>query len=165
MIPIWKQIKESVSQFLQGYKTGTAVTQPVTNPLIIDRKTWLHGEGISFSSLLRTTDRKRCCLGFYCKYLGVSDDEMLGIGHPSFLSRHVQERCGLYNSWFYYPQDKVKCNPPMPIADAFNLVRYNDRERGTNIGEQDKTPITEAYREQKIAEIFAQYGIDVRFVN
>lgn len=44
--------------------------------IVVDRKTWLRGEpGVSW--LRRARDNKQCCLGFMCKQLGQTDDQIL----------------------------------------------------------------------------------------
>jgi len=101
----WKTFKENFLGFMKGYAKGaTALQITPKNVFTIDRKTWLRGEGLSFSSLLRIKDNKRCCLGFYCQFLGVSDDDMLEIGQPNLLPAHLQQKLGMYDSWFFTPQ-------------------------------------------------------------
>jgi len=39
---------------------------------------WLRGEGTDKSFLLRTSDDKRCCIGFLCQALGVPDSSLRG---------------------------------------------------------------------------------------
>ena len=43
---------------------------------VIRRDEWLRGEGFNQSSLLRTRDGKRCCIGIYGRALGIPDEDM-----------------------------------------------------------------------------------------
>ena len=45
----------------------------------IDRKRWLRGEGGRVSSLLRPSDGKMCCMGFYCLVMGLSPEDICDI--------------------------------------------------------------------------------------
>lgn len=42
--------------------------------VVINRKTWLRGEGTSPSRLLRSSDGKMCCVGFICLAEGVPEE-------------------------------------------------------------------------------------------
>lgn len=162
----WKLFKENFYGFMKGYAQGAIALQITPkNVFTVDRKTWLHGEGLSFSSLLRPGDHKRCCLGFYCQSLGVSDDDMLGIGQPNLLPAHIQKKLGLYDSWFFEPRSHIRCWPPMPSEEIQELIRCNDRLVGSPTSKNDSTPLTEKYREKRIKEIFAKHGVKVRFIN
>lgn len=161
----WKILKENFLGLMKGYAEGAAALQITPkNVFIIDRKTWLRGEGLSFSFMLRYSDRKRCCLGFYCQSLGVSDDDMLGVGQPNLLPPLIQEKLGFYDSWFFEPQSHVFSWPPMSSKEIQDLIRINDKLVGDQVT-QDNTLMTEKYREKRIKEIFAEHGVTVKFIN
>jgi hypothetical protein len=162
----WKNLKENFLGFVKGYAEGAAALQVTPkNVFTIDRKTWLRGEGLSFSSLLRIKDHKRCCLGFYCQSLGVPDEDMLGVGQPNLLPPAVQKKLNLYDSWFFEPQSHIRCWPPMPSKEIQDLIRVNDKLVGDPTVRPDNAPLTEKYREKRIKEIFAEHGVEVRFIN
>lgn len=47
--------------------------------LTIDRAAWLRGEGGILSFLLRPSDGKMCCLGFYAEACGMADKDLNGV--------------------------------------------------------------------------------------
>lgn len=53
----------------------------------IDRNRWLRGEGDDRSRLLRSIDRKMCCLGFTCLVLGKTEDDITDLPSPSSTTR------------------------------------------------------------------------------
>src|ERR1700722_14195671 len=84
----------------------------------IDRKQWIHGEGLSASSLLRERDGKRCCLGFFCQSLGIPDEEMLSVVQPGLLPSVSQKiETGILPAWLFEDQSHVRCFPPMPSQE------------------------------------------------
>lgn len=58
------------------------MSEQKTVDVVVDRKTWLRGEGSYSSFLLRPNDGKMCCLGFACKALGLRDHEIELVGEP-----------------------------------------------------------------------------------
>lgn len=46
---------------------------------VLDPETWLRGEGINLSYLLRHTDGKMCCMGQLASQLGIDPDELRSI--------------------------------------------------------------------------------------
>lgn len=118
--------------------------------LVINRKIWLHGEGASQSALLRSEDGKMCCLGFFAKACGATDDE-------------IEDRNMMYTDVMYpknnpnfYPFMKSSPNaidvetPPQAILDR--LATTND---GRFLSDED--------RERYITEDFASFGVEVVF--
>lgn len=45
--------------------------------VIIDRTKWYRGQGSIGSSLLRPTDQKMCCVGFFGKACNINDDNCI----------------------------------------------------------------------------------------
>jgi hypothetical protein len=147
------KIKKIASQFMQGYQ-GRLKSKEV----IIDRKNWIRGEGMSCSKLLRISDQKRCCLGFYLSHLGVSDEEMLDVGQPCGLPPSTKEKYGNAISWLFEDHDGAVS------LDNQSMVHYNDKPVGSIAGAEEIL-MTEWYREEKLTELFARNGVSVRFVN
>ena len=117
----------------------------------IDRKTWLHGEGSKASYLLRKEDGKKCCLGFFCNALGISDDIILnkkspdGVGtakiHPFFNNKYDTFKSLILNN-----------------VDTFkSLILNND--------EEDETDFVDESREHRITRLFDEMGVKVEFIN
>lgn len=107
--------------------------------LVIDRKTWLRGE--SNSALLRPSDQKMCCVGFYCLALGLTREQILGKPWPYKGETELPESA----QWL---QAHWENNPDCELAQI-----------------NDRSGISDAQREPKIAEIFARHGVEVEFVN
>jgi hypothetical protein len=147
----WKSIKTAASQFMQGYQIPFLLRRG----FVIDRRTWLRGESLCCSSLLRS-DGKRCCLGFYCRYLGVPDEEMLGVTQPYGLSPRIKEKH--LSSSFVFDDDRYVS------VDNQALISLNDTPVGHHCY-QEGVIMTEELREKTIAEIFARNNVPVRFVN
>lgn len=51
--------------------------------VVVDRRTWLRGEGAWDSSLLRKSDNKMCCLGFACEQAGVPRERLMDVSYPN----------------------------------------------------------------------------------
>ena len=156
---MWQKFKTAVSQFIQGYQTQFFPEKTLT----IDRKTWLRGQGLSASFLLCPTSGKRCCLGFYYSFLGLSDQEISGHKNPNSFSIKLRQKLDGIDAWLF-DIETSGCETSLPSKDMDHLLRYNDYRVGTYLS-HDKNLVTEKYREQKIKEIFACHGIKVRFIN
>jgi hypothetical protein len=109
--------------------------------LVIDRKRWLRGEDED-SRLLRPSDKKMCCLGFYLCDLGVSADDVSGLHAPCEVGTLPSEGAWLLDV----------TNPRHNGHDCVELMETNDTEA-----------IKESYREKKIASIFAKHDVKVTF--
>ena len=112
---------------------------------IVDRKTWLRGEGGSRSSLLRANDNKMCCLGFLSCELGLQKSEIREVPHPANLSliRSVRNKFeGLLN------EESRLTN----VCEE--IMRYNDSKN-----------ITDAERENSLTKEFKSINWEVEFIN
>ncbi len=112
--------------------------------LTIDRKTWLRGEGTSASFLLRKSDGKKCCLGFYSLRKG-------------FNKKFIEDKKSLPqlpNPEKNFPDFCVK-GLEIPINSDFagELMGINDGI------------LEESERESKITKLFKEIGVKVKFVN
>jgi hypothetical protein len=100
------------------------------------RERWFRGKGWSQSQLLRG-DGTMCCLGFYAKSCGATDDHILGKAAPSMSQ-------GFWPDWMYrFPARVPVVNEMMAINDGRSLP---DEER-----------------ERQLTELFAAQGITVEF--
>ena len=108
--------------------------------LTINRKRWLRGDGSSM--LLRSADKKMCCLGFYCRAVGFKPREIRDLGTPRWLVKKWDARLkGLVS--------KRVAN----TAVCTELMRENDA-----------IEVEEPFREKRIAALFKRIGVEVRFV-
>jgi hypothetical protein len=108
--------------------------------LVIDRKRWLRGEGAHDSKLLRPSDGKMCCLGFYGLACGLSADQICGAGSP----RTALGGLAMWPAWM-----RMAAAASHLSDDAADLMEIND-----DVGD-----------ESRIAAIFAKHGVTVRFVD
>jgi len=110
--------------------------------LIIDRNIWLRGEGGFKSYLLRTSDKKKCCIGILVSsLLNIEDDKILG------------KSTAISDEWLVslIPQE-MKWLKNYPIMAEF----YD-----TN----DDPTISDEEREKKLTVLFAAQNIKVEFIN
>ena len=122
--------------------------------IIIDRRTWLRGEGSRKSYLLRTEDDKRCCLGFYAKECGLPDSQ-------------IQERVSL-RSLFFTGSEIPNFNWLGANRRLYNDSKDPKRKRELHdllTEANDDEVISEQQREERITNLFAQAGFTVRFIN
>lgn len=116
--------------------------------LVIDRARWLRGEGSGESYLLRESDGKMCCLGFYCLARGLTAEEIKGIKTPTDVTNPVAlvplvKECELCGGHVH--QTEV-CSSMMTVND--DQVVEDDR------------------REEELTRLFGELGVgSVEFVN
>lgn len=108
----------------------------------IDRSKWLRGEGSADSFLVRASDGKMCCLGFYGKACGILKKEMRGMQEPDEVGQKFEDAA----PWLF---DGVSG----PSGVCATLMRENDTVGG--VGRD---------RERKVKELFAEHGVKVKFV-
>ena len=115
---------------------------------IIDRNTWLRGEGEDQSKLLRESDGKMCCLGFYSLACGLSKEQINNQVTP----------IDLYDSGNKIPEglDWLAPDNNTLTKQALKLMKINDLP-ACWISVED--------REAKIIAEFASQGIQVEFIN
>lgn len=113
--------------------------------LVIDRKRWIRGEELSF--LLRPTDERMCCLGFYGLACGVPKASLRVQANPRFAAgfSEVEQAGWLFKNGPLYGYSHSN--------DAIRLMKINDAE-----------DIADTDRETQIAAIFAKHGVEVEFV-
>lgn len=138
--------------------------------LVIDRSKWLRGEGSEKSFLLRSTDGKMCCLGFFGLACGLTAERITDVDAPTDIPveigvigvsarresveigisarrewmRNVPEAEALFDGERKY-NSSVICNQLMSTNDL-------------------NVSLSDAEREQKITALFAEMGVEVVFV-
>lgn len=123
--------------------------------LVIDRATWLHGEGGDKSYLLRA-DGKKCCLGFLAIQNGYKEKDILEKRSPSSL-RVVENLRKIWEgiidgSW----ASKL----------GYSMMETNDGRTGMPIlnSSGEMTINSDEDREKRLIKLFKQIDIDVEFV-
>lgn len=126
--------------------------------LVIDRQRWLRGEGGGSSALLRPSDCKMCCLGFYCLLEGLDEEQIKNIGMPSELILEVVEDHPSLSPLVRVREEWDEDGALVPVKDDTDvcnaLATANDDEK-----------LDAAEREAKIISLFAQIDIEVEFIN
>lgn len=123
------------------------MTKPIT--LTIDRKRWARG-GKNGEAALLNTDGNMCCLGFACKKLGVSEEQLLNKSMPESVV--------------------VASTNPLSSAQRKNLTRLVTTKKINRAAAlsaasfNDATDLTESERETKVKELLTDLGFKVRFV-
>lgn len=111
--------------------------------LIIDRATWLRGEGYEDSKLYRPSDGKMCCLGFYSLACGLQQNDITELECPgSATDPKINKKWPKWLTKLENSQTK----------ECIDLMEHNDNE---NISDKE--------RENKIKTIFARHGVKVEF--
>lgn len=120
----------------------------------IDRSKWAR-RGLNGMSAMLNNQGAMCCLGFYAKACGATDEELLGKSNPDQVRRIGSEPGGIAewlmgdgtNSFFPH------------ASDANELMNANDGTGGFCYGfGQDKL-------ETLIIDTFARHGVAVNFVD
>jgi hypothetical protein len=110
----------------------------------IERSKWLHGEGLDKSKLLRPSDGKLCCHGFYARALGFSDDVLRE--QPTWLALKEEHPTLQYPEWCV----TVGVNGP-DVGHSYNV--------------NDDYICSDSVREQKLKTIFARHDVELVFVD
>lgn len=114
----------------------------IITTVVIDGETWLRGEGDNGSYLLRGTDYKRCCVGFYCEALCMTDDLIINI--ETFAG--IGDNDLAMKNWAY--------RSLAPKGDINKIYKINDDPE-----------ITDAQRIKKLKPLFAKHGVKLKFIN
>src|SRR4051812_47363760 len=109
----------------------------------IVREKWLRGEGVLPSRLLRPSDGKMCCLGQACLTFGLKPQDISGITSPANVRA-----------------DLAKCD-----NGEYLLSGGNSSLAVSMMLTNDSMEITDAEREAKLMELFAQTPDTIEFVN
>lgn len=137
--------------------------------LIIDRLTWLRGEGEDQSYLYRATDKKMCCLGFYALACGLTIQDIDSQCTPLEVLRTYHK---MIADWLLKDTPNKYSFPTRKAASdsCTTLMTLNDF-----VIEDDSLPAkdedaysevsSEVEREAKLIEEFAKHGVEVEFIN
>jgi len=110
--------------------------------LVIEREHWERGTS---SARLRKDNGQMCCLGFFGLACGIEPDTLLGAGSPE----EIADR-----AW-----------PDWALLDSEGAYHLMDSETIELLIEaNDGKEATEPEREARIAELFAEHGVEVEFV-
>ena len=121
----------------------------------VKRKEWLHGEGSGGSFLLRGSDSKMCCLGFFCVAAGCDPADLAGVQVPHELDGECKAAIR---------EQLIREDDPTTHPQVVNdLMTANDRY--TNVRGTDMDIETEEKREEVITKLFEQMGVKVNFVD
>lgn len=124
--------------------------------LQIPRDIWLRGEGTDESYLLRTSDRKMCCVGIYLKECGVSEEKMCDVKDAN--NFEVSKRLPEEAYWLVtiYPE-----GPTAGLLYETNDYRFVEHE---DIPDEEVLVRSEEEREEKVKAIFLAYDVEVEFI-
>lgn len=128
--------------------------------LRIDRKKWLRDEGSRRSKLLRGSDGKMCCLGFYSLACGLKEKDIRNFQSPSDIWwKNIPE-----------PHSKFMKSLVMPgryFYQGFVNSNYCNRLMELNDNEKDGESMNLSADEQEGALIyeFGKIGVEVEFYN
>lgn len=135
--------------------------------LVIDRSTWLRGEGSDESALLRSDDGMMCCLGFDALRRGFTVEEITDICTPMQLGKVVEGLTEEYPMGHRSFVGTEICSTLMRLND-FEVGDYETVRAWSARHESELDPAAvanEQEREQRIAKLFAEIGVEVEFVN
>lgn len=135
----------------------------------IDRKKWLRG---SDEGALRNESGAQCCLGFVCKKLGLTNNEIFDVGMPDDV---------LYNEIipeFRKMTLKERLAPLIRVEDARNrqwveeAATINDDfslpgswyDEHEKYSYEEEHEATEKMREEKLIKLFAKNGFELKFI-
>lgn len=114
--------------------------------LVIDRSKWIRGQGDMVSALL-TSEGKMCCLGFFAKECGLTDNQIHCKPAPANVGKIDKE---------IWDKNMLRNDLPYDTAHspvAMELMTINDSKS-----------LPETEREKDIAKLFATFGVEVEFV-
>jgi len=134
--------------------------------LIIDRKTWLRGEGHKKSFLVRESDGKQCCLGFLAQACGFSKEELTK--KRSVLSLFIvpvaENTYSVCNSVDPIKRERIKPTVlEKLVCDCDSKSSFNNAIGSDLMDVNDDPKLSDYERETKLTELFATVGVEVEF--
>jgi hypothetical protein len=115
--------------------------------VIIDRTKWARvnqeGKQVNGESALENYKGGMCCMGFFCKQVYPSFENLIREAYPSDIGITELSRI----------------NDPDEASLEAQLVDVNDRCI------EETRPLTDQEQEDRIKSLFAQVGVEVEFVN
>lgn len=128
----------------------------------IDREKWLRGESPSVSRLLRSIDRKMCCLGFAALASGYTENDIRDKTGPSEVREDRIEVLAddIFELLTFNIDGSVGFGHVGNNAVCKSMMDTNDR-KFDNYG----NPMTDAVRESTLKNLFSSIGVEVDFIN
>lgn len=120
--------------------------------LTIPRFKWLRGEGFQNSRLLRPSDDKMCCLGHFAVSCGVPVPQLSNLNTPPQIGKTLWTKLRRGGAWLFSSGGIASLD--YPSQDCTKLMRINDDPK-----------MSDQARERELKKIFAQHGVEVKFVN
>ncbi len=117
---------------------------------VVDRKMWYRGKGSDTSRLLNA-EGQRCCIGFVGQQCNIADEYMLNL--PDIDSAHEEHSVkDQFPAWMH--GDKRS-----------RLLGYESTAIFTAYHINDDTEIPDNEREEKLKQVFAEFGDEIEFTN
>lgn len=135
----------------------------------IDRKTWLRGGD---EGALRNEAGSQCCLGFVCKKLGLTNNDILDVGMPDDVLSN--ERLPEFRKMTL----KERLSPLIRVKDATSRRWVSDAAvindncslpdswyaKHEEYSLEEEHAALEALREEKLTKLFAKNGFELKFI-
>lgn len=121
--------------------------------LVIKRSQWLRGEGPKHSKLIRSSDNKMCCLGFFGLACKVPPSMMIDISSPE----DIKEGNDVSKE-----QWTAESNEGAYLFDNTNDMSYVCYDLMTD---NDDPALRDEHRENNIKNHFASIGVAVEFID
>lgn len=119
--------------------------------VVVDRNTWLRGEGPVTSKLHRSKDNKQCCIGFVARELGATVED-------------ITDRSSLSESLYYKKQGRKVSTIHSSLSFGSFITHYKDILQEA-YGCNDNIEITDDERENLLIKIGYRMGINFVFKN
>lgn len=130
--------------------------------LTIVRSKWLIGNRELDTMLLHPVVGKMCCLGFYCRALGLDEHTIVEKEAPSSVATEIPQA----GSWLLIENDIKRITDS---DDCRDLMTVNDALVGSEVKLISRQRVIEDFtpelRERLITEIFAKHDVAVSFVD
>lgn len=128
----------------------------------IDREKWLRGESPSVSRLLRSIDRKMCCLGFAALASGYTENDIRDKTGPSEVREDRIEVLAddIFELLTFNIDGPVGFRHVGNNAVCKSMMDANDRKFNA-----DGQPMTDVERESTLKNLFSSIGVEIDFIN
>lgn len=129
--------------------------------LTIDRSRWCRGDENPY--LLRESDGRMCCLGFFLRACGLPEDRIKGLAEPQHPFEGGAPSAIPGPATFLVVHEEIEADEGEEDESYFD---YGPSDVASDLMTLNDDPqVTEDYRERRIAEVFAKHGHDVVFVD
>lgn len=146
-------------------KPKSKIKKKVTT-LVINRDKWLRGRPGDGSLL--NSEGKMCCLGFYCKALGIEPKYIRGKGMPDDLFERydrVQDQAKLAEKlgWLVHAEKVEEEDWTDPSRTTMRLDHADSELCSSLASDNDDDQISDKEREEKVTRSFAKAGVKIKF--